>query len=72
MGNVLISVFGVNQDIVYEYHLKLAQIGSENSNHKIHKGRGGIGQAKKHHNEFIVTKFSPECNFKNVLSVILS
>jgi len=39
---VFISVFGVNPDIVYEYHLKLAQIGYENSIRKIHKGHGGI------------------------------
>jgi len=24
MGNVLVFIFGVNQDIIYEHHLKLA------------------------------------------------
>jgi len=56
MGNVFISVFGVNQDIIYKYHHKLIQIGFENSICKIHKGCGGIGQVKRHYSEFIVTK----------------
>jgi len=66
MGNVLFSIFEVNQDIVYEYHLKLAKIGSENSKHKIHKSHKGISQAKRHHGEFIVTKSGLKCGFKNV------
>jgi len=46
MSNVFISVFGVNQDIVYKYHLKIAQIGPENFIHKIHKSHGGIVRSK--------------------------
>ena len=63
MDNVFIYGFGVIQEILYKYHHELVQIGYENSIHKIHEGRGGIGQANRHHGEFIVTKPSPELGF---------
>ena len=66
MGDVFVSVFGSNKDIIYKYHHKLVQIGSENSIHMIHEDRRGIGQAKRHHSEFIVTKSGPECDFENI------
>jgi len=72
MSNVFVSIFGVNQDIVYEYHLKLAQIGTENSIHKIYKGYGGICQVKRHHGESIVTKLGPKCSLGMSLGKILS
>jgi len=72
MGNVFISIFGVSQDIVYEYSLKLAQIGSENSIHKNYKCHGGICLVKRHHGEFIVTKLNPKCGFKMSSDIILS
>jgi len=63
---LLISVLRVYQDIFYKHHDKLIQIGSEDSIHKIYEGREGIGQAKRHQGEFIVTKSGPECGFENV------
>jgi len=59
---VFVSIFGLNQDIVYKYHHKLVPIGSKNSIHKIHKGRRGIDQAKRHQGDFIVTKPGPKCS----------
>jgi len=66
MNSMLMSVLGVYQDIFYKHHHKLVQIRSKNSIHKIHEGSEGIGQAKRHRGEFIVTKFGPECGFENV------
>jgi len=65
MNSMLIFVL-VYPDIFYKQHHKHVQIWSGNSIHKIREGRGGIGQAKRHHGEFIVTKSGPECGFKNV------
>jgi len=44
--SVFISILRVYQDVIYKCHHKLVWIKSENSIHKIHKGRGGIGQAR--------------------------
>ena len=40
IGNVFVSIFGVNKDIIFKYH---DQLGYENAIHKIHEGRRGIG-----------------------------
>ena len=66
MNSMLISVLGVYLDIFYKHYYKIVQIGYETSIHKIHKGRRGIGQAKGHHIEFIVTIFGPKRGFGDV------
>ena len=66
MNSMFISGLGVYQDIIYEHYHKSVEIESEDSIHEIYKGHKGIGQAKGHHSEFVVTIVGPERSFEDI------
>jgi len=45
----------VNENIVYEHHLELTQVRFKDPVHKVHEGCRGIGEAKGHHHELVVS-----------------
>ena len=45
----------VNENIVYEHHHELIQVGFKDPVHKVHEGCRGIGEAKGHDHELVVS-----------------
>ena len=46
---MLLLILGVNEDVIYEHHHKLVQIGAENPVDIIHEDRWSISHPKWHY-----------------------
>ena len=55
---------------MYKHHHNLVQMGYEALVHKVYRSCGGIGQAERHHYEFIMTIFGSKCEFQDVVRVM--
>jgi hypothetical protein len=55
MALMLISILGIDQNVINEYHDKLVHFCREYGVHQIHEVNRGIGQSERHNQIFIKT-----------------
>jgi hypothetical protein len=66
MFDMLLLIFGIDEDIIDTYHYEFVELHHKHGVHEVHEVGWGICETKGHHQELVKTITSGESSFRNV------